>query len=617
MTSSPLRLFALTLFCACVALTGCTKAGKTSADLSGTGKKSAVTGEVTGFGSVFINGQEYATDRILIFVDGVPATEADLEVGMRVSLELDESGQPSALYFYSSVLGPITATDTPTGSFVVLGQRVYVDELTALVGLTAEQLADNLPVVVSGAERTDGSLLASFITTSSGNTPVQVIGVSSATDTANQQFRINELLVDYSQAATLDLPAGQLADDLRLRVRGSWEPDTQVLLAEAISNLTPITLEDGAAVEVSGLAQPIDEQRFQVEGRVIEVSAQTRWERGNPDDLVGDAYVDVLGQVIEGDLVAAEVVRFRPPVNVEVEGDLESIDPVNRSVALLGTVAATLAPEVRIRDTSQQGVRALGIDDLRIGDRVRISGFTLADDSIYASRLDRLDSADDAAVLLRGPLTRLDGNSGEFYIRDNLIRVVAETTYAGYADQADFFATAKAGDQVEVEGAYDASTPSVLAQSVAAIKSGNAAIPGDSNTGDQNDEPPPGSQPTDAGGDGDAPPTDEDPPAQGNDGANGQGDNPPAPGNDGNNGQGDNPPAPGNDGNNGQGDNPPAPGNDGNNGQGDNPPAPGNDGNNGQGDNPPAQGNDGNNGQGDNPPAPGNDGNNGRGNNGG
>ena len=68
-----------------VALAGCGSSGGGGVS---TASNSSITGVITGFGSVYVNGVEFDTTSASYSVDGVAgSSDYDLDVGMRVNLE--------------------------------------------------------------------------------------------------------------------------------------------------------------------------------------------------------------------------------------------------------------------------------------------------------------------------------------------------------------------------------------------------------------------------------------------------------------------------------------------------------------------------------------------------
>ena len=84
----------------------------TSAGIGGTG---ITSGEVTGFGSVFVNGVEFFTNNTQFEVDGnTSAAETDLKVGMVVQIQgkVDNNGQTGtadSVSYDDDIEGPVEA----------------------------------------------------------------------------------------------------------------------------------------------------------------------------------------------------------------------------------------------------------------------------------------------------------------------------------------------------------------------------------------------------------------------------------------------------------------------------------------------------------------------------
>src|SRR5579859_8184358 len=57
------------------------------AGIQGTGKKAAVMGPITSFGSIFLDGVEYTTSGANITIDDQPGSEAQLRAGQIVTID--------------------------------------------------------------------------------------------------------------------------------------------------------------------------------------------------------------------------------------------------------------------------------------------------------------------------------------------------------------------------------------------------------------------------------------------------------------------------------------------------------------------------------------------------
>jgi hypothetical protein len=98
--------------------------GDSDNGLGGTG----ILGEITGFGSVFVNGIEIEYDRETTFtIDGKPADYQQLQIGDVVEVltsDLDKHTQAKIINLRHEVIGKVEATDAQTFSFTVQGQTI-------------------------------------------------------------------------------------------------------------------------------------------------------------------------------------------------------------------------------------------------------------------------------------------------------------------------------------------------------------------------------------------------------------------------------------------------------------------------------------------------------------
>src|SRR2546430_11920055 len=97
--------------------------------IQGSGSPVVAYGPIAGFGSIFVNGVEYATSNAQIRIDDQPGTESQLLVGQVVtvvgSVNSDgTTGTATQVTSSGDVAGPIKKNHTVGGKFVVLGPNV-------------------------------------------------------------------------------------------------------------------------------------------------------------------------------------------------------------------------------------------------------------------------------------------------------------------------------------------------------------------------------------------------------------------------------------------------------------------------------------------------------------
>ena len=115
--------------------------------------RSVRSGAVTAIGSVTVNGVRFTTAAASVTIDGSPAPETALKVGMVVTVQgqlfPDGTATAKSVDARTEVKGIVTGVDSAARAFTVLGQRVRTDQLTVFAGGTFDTLL-NQYVEVSG-----------------------------------------------------------------------------------------------------------------------------------------------------------------------------------------------------------------------------------------------------------------------------------------------------------------------------------------------------------------------------------------------------------------------------------------------------------------------------------
>lgn len=146
-----------------IGLGGTGMLANTGSGLGGTG----ILGEITGFGSIFVNGVEVEYDDTTAFtIDGKTAAQPQLEIGDVVEvLTMDASKHTNARAFNlrHEVIGKVESTDPQTFSFTVLGQ-------TVVQSLNKRMLPDvGATVAVSGFRVNQKIIMSTRVTSANAN----------------------------------------------------------------------------------------------------------------------------------------------------------------------------------------------------------------------------------------------------------------------------------------------------------------------------------------------------------------------------------------------------------------------------------------------------------------
>ena len=146
----------------------------TTAGIGGTG---IVAGRLTDFGSVYVNGGIFDTNRSQFIVDGNEnAMESDLAIGMVVSIRVEtENGnftnQALEVFYDDEVEGPVAAmpVDVPGSNgtqktFTVFGQTITIDETgTIFEATTFDTVAADDILEISGFRESPTQIRATYV----------------------------------------------------------------------------------------------------------------------------------------------------------------------------------------------------------------------------------------------------------------------------------------------------------------------------------------------------------------------------------------------------------------------------------------------------------------------
>lgn len=296
-----------------------------------TNRTIVVSGPITGFGSVHVNGLTLDASAAAIRIDGGPAAEADLREGqvIRAIAEQQAKGLRAIVIEHEeNLVGPIEQIDLTNGGLTVLGHVVRIDQATRfdfaqISGPAGLAIGD--AVIVSGFALPADEVLATYIAAAAPNQAFQITSSVTAADIPGLTFDLGDLTVDYSQAAILQLANGVPELGAIVEVKGATAAGG-ILIADEVRALTLLPgLFDAAATSFTATEQSIlgpastnADLAANFIGFVTDTNLPGRISLGNVDVLLDGAVIIVGGTA--KDLTAG--------TRIQVEGDILNLGQI-------------------------------------------------------------------------------------------------------------------------------------------------------------------------------------------------------------------------------------------------------------------------------------------------
>ncbi len=405
MTRHPLQI--VTGFLVALVLGGCGgSSGDTVADSDpgGIGGTGISSGSISAIGSIVVNGRRFDVESAEITINGVPRSEAALEVGYVVDVRGDfDDGIAESVEFVPDLIGPVTdnqiAAGADTGTLTVMEQVVRVTSTTIITNAAgADGLVAPDRVLVSGFRDSRQAIVASHIRLlpDSGAFPEEQI-VGTAASVSHDGFEIAGLRIDSAflpdngerviASGTYNAGSVPLFEADRVvpvdELRG--DPDDEIELegiVEAFTELSSPFTVNGVTIDGSGAA---------IEGGKIGI----------------DAEVEVNGSFDRNGVLIARRIEVDREENVEVEARVSSVSSNLTTVRFFNdALAVRITDRTRLKDDTGR-IDAFGVDNIAQGDYLEIDGYVSGDGvSVIATRLEREDPEE--STIIEGPVQEFD-----------------------------------------------------------------------------------------------------------------------------------------------------------------------------------------------------------------
>lgn len=452
--------------CVCTALfSSCGSGGDNLTASGGIGGTGVTIGEVTSYGSIFVNGVEFDTRQADLYDEGNylgsgdQAVLAHLPIGQQVVVQGDfteaSNGNAVQIDLFYRVLGPIqTIAEVDDNSFelIVLGQTVYVNQQTRLSGFALTSLTPGMVLKISGPVDADGAIHAGYIVrvadAMSTGTTVGVKGLPYLLDTRNQQFHINDLTVDYSQVSD---PPDLLEQDLSIAVEGQLTGD--VLIAQTLRRFDTEAFDTADDFSVDGfITAPLSGNVYRMGHYRVRINAATRFDGVTPEELESGIRVQVTGGLADRVVSARKVMAAS---RVRLESNVATVDLDNRIVTLDGIENT----DIHVNFLTRIFGNALFLAGLAPGDHVRILAYSRIDGAVTATDIFVSPTDMQERFVLQGAVTGLSG--ARFDLLNQTIDTSAHPS-AAYHDRdgtaltpMDFMQRLNIGALVRITGSWE------------------------------------------------------------------------------------------------------------------------------------------------------------------
>lgn len=425
-------------------------------------------GPVAGFGSVTVGGAVFSDDNVTTVVDDLGRNTGDLIVGMMLTVRGTLSGDfgtgsADSITVEREVRGPVDDNGvlSDSGTIRVLGQTVLVNPATVMVRSDGGEFhiedlktdVDNNAlhpeIEVHGARDDRGLLHASFIGRGQDNVladaTVWLRGSISGVDSLKRSFRIGDQQVDFSSipsAGRVDWPNTGLEDGLVVDIRGRLDAvgGNGILRTDRTDDRIEVL-----KVDLGGSGDHVTLEGYVLSGTAsafaISVPGGTVLVNGGvpPTGAAFDVgeRVQVKGKVTgsAGTNVQASTIGVRGPNEILLEGSPDAIDPVGKTITLLGKTVE-VNDFTLFRDGTGTVRDQFGLADLSTGHTIRVAGVfdgAVPPGKVLATKLERLTLVPAVSVTAQGAVSAVTSPS---YAVLGLPGIVVST---GQRQNTDYF----------------------------------------------------------------------------------------------------------------------------------------------------------------------------------
>ncbi len=282
-----------------------------TAGIGGTG---ITQGEITAFGSIFVNGVEFDTDFSTFEVDGeINFDQSNLRVGMVVTIvgSTDSNGVTGTadnVAYDDKLQGPVAAIDDSIAdqrTLTIFDKEILIENgSTEFDSATFADIAVNDIVEISGFDTATG-ITASFLKRTGqypGDIEVELRGTITALTTSS--FLLDGISVSYDSNTDIEVPGGNLSEGLYVEVEGELDSISSIFAEEI--EFEDEDFDEGLELSLQGvISQYINLSNFTIDGQQVNASGASI--SPSSATLTVGTNVEVQGDIVNDILIAEQV----------------------------------------------------------------------------------------------------------------------------------------------------------------------------------------------------------------------------------------------------------------------------------------------------------------------
>lgn len=433
------------------------------------------TGVVTGFGSVYVDGQRFTTDNTSFTINGQAGQSIEqLKVGMKISMNVQESDENdthsvSSVLYDNDIEGAVTAIDRNNQQLVIVGTIVKYNDLTHFIGLTEMSLSVDDRVEVSGYFDIDGTFIATYIELDDdlvNDNSEYTSGVVGNLDDAQQTFMLSDITVNYASSNTAIIENGQKVRVKGVLIDGVLTANEVEIIDE--SYYLELSNDDIARVEKEGLVTAFDSvnNTITIDGLIYQLAADVVIE-GNTNIQVQD-FVEIYLDPATNLVIYIETKDRHLNTDGKIKGAIEAIDSINQTITVNGQVY-TFVSTTRLEDDDD---KYFNFASLSVNDLVEVAYVKNSQSDNLIQRIEREDENEyneewdlESRVFTVDAATKTITLNGMNVTLTESMRFIINDVVT---DLTTFLTTATdsvGNDEIEIEGAFD-STGEFVVQKV-------------------------------------------------------------------------------------------------------------------------------------------------------